>query len=340
MMLVAAPSSSPRAGYVKARVSRVKGVVFMELILLGLAGLGGLALLLQSKTLPSKDDADKAFTKLDKDPMDPDANTIFGKWKAFVMGDYDGAMPYLVHSKDATLKSLAEHELDDLHNATPQQKVGMGDEWVAAAKKLPALNRIFYDRASQWYVKAWPNLDGPWKQKLRDQAKKLAASRPPGAARKGFPSGWIDTASMNGFPPVLDGTIARTGSMSAKILPPDEKAKTGSASIVKTEMLPIQPKPVELIAYTLSDGTDNGTDRVAIGFYDAGGNSLAYHQAFLPVDLPFWTPVTIKATPPDKAARVDVQFWQYSKKGNIWVDDVSLKVDGKEVVKNGSFEDR
>lgn len=312
----------------------------MELILLGLAGLGSLALLLQSKTLPSKEDAEKAFDKLDKDPTDPDANTIFGKWKAFVMGDYAGAMPYLVHSKDATLKGLAEHELDETRLATGLQKVSMGDEWVAAAKKHPALNKIFYDRAAQWYVKAWPDLDGPGKQKLRDQAKKLAASRPPGVGRKGLPTGWIDTASMDGFPPTLDGTIARTGSLSAKILPPAEKAKAGSASIAKTEMLAIQPKPVELIAYTLSDGTDNGTDRVAIGFYDAAGNSLAYHQAFLPNDLPFWTPVTIKAVPPPNAARADVQFWQYSKKGNIWIDDVSLKVDGKEVVKNGSFEER
>lgn len=312
----------------------------MELLLLGLAGLGGLALLLQSKPLPSKEDAEKAFDKLDKEPLDPDANTTFGKWKAFVMGDYAGAMPYLVHSKDATLKNLAEHELDETRTVTAQQKVAMGDEWVAAAKKLPALNKIFYDRASQWYVKAWPDLEGPWKVKLRDQAKKLAAARPPGSPRKGLPTGWVETAGMSGIPPVLDGTISRTGSISAKLLPPEEKAKTGSASILRTDLIPIQVKPVELLAYTLSDGTDNGTDRVAIGFFDAGGNSLAYHQAFLPNDLPFWTPVTIKATPPDKAARMDVEFWQYSKKGNIWIDDVSIKVEGKDIMKNGSFEDR
>lgn len=333
-------SPSPRAGYMKSVPCRIKGIVLMELILAGLAGLGALALLLQQKPVPSKEDAEKAFDKLDKEPLDPDANTIFGKWKAFAMGDYAGAMPYLVHSKDATLKSLATHELDETQLVTGAQKVAMGDEWVNGAKKHPALNKIFYERAAQWYTKAWPDLEGAAKQKLRDQAKKLAASRPPGAGRKGLPTGWIDTASMDGFPPVLDGTIARTGSVSAKILPPLEKAKVGSASIAKTEMLPIQPKPVEMIAYTLSDGTDNGTDRVAIGFYDAGGNSLAYHQAFLPNDLPFWTPVTIKAVPPANAARADVQFWQYSKKGNIWIDDVSLKVDGKEAVKNGSFEER
>src|SRR6267142_2580604 len=84
----------------------------MELLLLGLAGLGGLALLLQQKPLPTKEDAEKAFAVLGKDPTDPDANTVFGKYKAFVIGDYDGAMPYLVHSKDITLKTLAEHELD------------------------------------------------------------------------------------------------------------------------------------------------------------------------------------------------------------------------------------
>lgn len=312
----------------------------MELLLLGLAGLGGLALLLQSKPLPSKEDAEKAFNKLEKEPLDPDANTVLGKWKAFVMGDYAGAMPFLIHSKDATLKGLAEHELDDTYTLTAQQKVAMGDEWVTAAKKFPALNKIFYDRASQWYGKAWSDLDGAWKLKLRDQAKKIAAARPPGVGKKGLPSGWMDTPGMNGIPPVLDGTISRTGSLSAKILPPDEKAKAGSASILRSEVIPIPAKLIEVVAYTLSDGTDMGTDRVALGFFDAAGNSLAYHQAFLPIDYPFWTQVSVKATPPAKAARAQLEFWQYSKKGNIWVDDVSMKADGKDIMKNGSFEEK
>lgn len=312
----------------------------MELLLLGLAGLGGLALLLQQKAVPSQADAEKALDKLAKDPLDPDANTVAGKYKAFVMGDYDGAMPYLVHSKDVTFKTLAEHELDDKYTALPSQKVTMGDEWVNAAKKFPALNRSFYERASQWYGKAWPSLDGLEKAKLRIQASKLAGSRPPGAARKGVPSGWIETTGMNGTAPSSDATIARSGSYSIKIMPPPEKAPANAASILRGELIPIPVKPVEVTAFVRSDGTTNGQDRMALGFWDATGQPLAFQQVFIPTDYPFWNPITIKATPPDKTARAQIEIWQYSKAGNVWVDDVSMKVDGKDVIKNPSFEDR
>lgn len=311
----------------------------MELLLLGLAGLGGLALLLQQKSVPSQADVEKALEKLAKDPLDPDANTIAGKYKAFVMGDYEGAMPYLVHSKDATLKTLAEHELDDKSTVLPSQKVGMGDEWVNAAKKFPALNKSFYERAAQWYGKAWPSLDGAEKVKLRVQAAKLAASRPPGANKK-IPSGWIETTGMNGTAPVLDGSISRSGSHSAKITPPPEKSPANAASILRGELIPIPVKPVEVVAFVRSDGTTNGQDRMALGFWDATGQPLAFHQVFIQPDYPFWNPITIKATPPDKTARAQLEVWQYSKAGNVWVDDVSMKVDGQEVVKNGSFEGR
>lgn len=311
----------------------------MELILLGLAGLGGLALLLQSKPIPSKEDAEKAFDALEKNQLDPEANTVMGKYKAFVMGDYDGAMPYLVNSKDVTLKTLAEHELDGGYTALPADKVKMGDEWVNAAKKIPALNKVFYERAAQWYGKAWPKLDGNDKAKLRAQAAKLAASRPPGSNKK-IPSGWIETTGMNGTAPVLDGSISRTGSHSIKIMPPPEKSPANAASILRGELIPIPVKPVEVVAFVRSDGTTNGQDRMALGFWDANGQPLAFHQVFIQTDYPFWNPITIKAVPPEKTARAQIEVWQYSKSGNVWVDDVSMKVDGQDLVKNGSFEGR
>lgn len=338
MVLAAIPS--PQVRCEKSRMSRMKGIVLMELLLLGLAGLGGLALLLQQKPLPNQADVEKALDKLDKNPADPDANTVAGKYKAFVMGDYAAAMPYLAQSGDKTLKGLAEHELDAGYTLMATDKVVMGDEWVAAAKKFPALAPIFYGRAAQWYVKAWPDLPEAWKLKARERGRSLSSSRPPGGARKGMPSGWLESAGINGRPSNLDGAIAKTGSYSVRLTPPDEKAPAGSASTLRNDFTPIPVRPIEVIAYTRSDGTDNGTDRVALGFFDANGNPLAFHQALLPVDLPFWTPVMIKATPPANAVRAQIEFWQYSKKGNIWVDDVSIKADGKELAKNGSFEER
>lgn len=166
----------------------------MELLLAALAGLTGLALLVQAKPLPSEDDYIKAKAKLEKDPTDAEASNTVGKYMAFVLGDYPGAMPFLVYSPDKTLKALAEHELDEKNTSTAVQKVGMGDEWVAAAKNFKGLAPAFYDRAAQWYAAAWPGLDTVWKDRSRTQGRKLGASRPPGVARKGMPSGWTTTS--------------------------------------------------------------------------------------------------------------------------------------------------
>lgn len=304
----------------------------MELLLLGLAGLGGLALLLQSKPLPSEDDFKKAQAKLETNPVEPDANTTVGKYKAFVLGDYNGAMPYLVHSKDTTLKTIADHELDATHTATATQKVGMGDEWVAAAKKFPALSRIFYDRASQWYILGWPDLDPVWKGKLREQGARLAASRPPGPARRGVPSGWKIEAGS----PSSDGTAARTGSYSIK-LPSDPKQEV----FFKSDVIQVVPNnKIEYAAFVRSDGTDNKNDQIILNFFDRDGRLVGVGGVPIPVDVPFWNYVAGKADVPPEAIFVKLGAAVRSKKGSLWVDDMSLKLDGKESVKNPSFEDK
>lgn len=305
----------------------------MEL-LLGLIGLAGLAtLLLQQKPLPSKEDAEKALAVLDKNSLDPDANTIFGKWKAFVMGDYDGAMPYLVHSKDTTLKTLAEHELDGESLKTAPQKVGMGDEWVSAAKKFPALNRIFLDRANQWYLKAWPDLDGLWKDKSREQGAKLAASRPAGISRKGLLKKWsLSNAS-------IDGSVARTGSHSIKILPVDPKISTSDSGI-QSDSIPMTGQEVKYSAYARTDKTEGKTDQVYVSFFDKDGVLLQIVAQNIPADTPFWNKVggTIKVPANTAAMRFGTAV--RSKKGDTWIDDASVLVDGKEFLPNPSFEDR
>jgi hypothetical protein len=53
-------------------------------IILGLLGLGGLSLLLQSKPLPTEKDANKALEKLDKNPADSEANTTVGMYLSFL----------------------------------------------------------------------------------------------------------------------------------------------------------------------------------------------------------------------------------------------------------------
>lgn len=311
----------------------------MEL-LLGLAGLIGLAALLQSKaSLPSEADYKKALDKLKTTPADPDANTTAGKYVAFVLGDYETGMKYLANSSDATLRTLAEHENAPLYTANALQKAGMGDEWVAAAKTYPALFRIFYDRASHWYAAAWPDLDDVGKLKYRAQGRKLAASRPPGQARKLPVTGWVMDVGNAGRPPVIDGNIARVGSYSAQLVPGDAKVP-GSISAIRSALTPISGKKLEVTAFVYSDGTESAADRIMVRFYNNNNAMIGNPGAFYPVDTPFWVPVTIKTDIPADAVRVEFLGTLSSKNGNAWIDDVSMKADGREIMKNGSFEDR
>lgn len=311
----------------------------MELLLAALAGITGLALLVQAKPLPSEDDFNKAKAKLDKDITDPDANTTVGKYMAFVLGDYSGAMPYLVHSSDKTLKTLAEHELDDKNLTTGSQKVGMGDEWVSATKKFPALNRIFLDRASQWYVSAWPDLDNLWKQKAREQAAKMAVARPPGTTRKGVPKKWNISNPTTPILPSIDGTVARIGSHSIKLPPADPKVST-SENGIQSDAIPFSGKEVEFSAYVRTEQTDRKDDEVLITFNDNTGGLVGLSAQNLPADLPFWNRVYGKVKVPVNATSLRIGAKLRSKNGMGWVDDMSVKVDGKEVLPNPSFEDR
>jgi hypothetical protein len=312
-------------------------------IVLALAGAAGLALLVQSRPpLPSPADYKKAQEKLKLMPEDPDANLTAGKYEAFVLGDYDQGMRSLAKSGDKTLRTLAEHEIAPLYADTPMKQAGLGDEWVNAAKSFPALSRIFYDRASHWYGLSWPEMKNEplWGQRLREQGKKLAASRPPGASRKGLPAGWNAYALTAGArPPVLDGSVARNGSYSIKIVPSDEKIK-GAMSGLLSDLIPVSGKSMEISAYVLSDETENGADRVFVNFFDQAGTGFATVGPFVTVDTPFWTRVYAKADVPPNASRIQFGVRMDSKKGNIWIDDASVKVDGKEILRNGSFEEK
>lgn len=311
----------------------------MEILLAAVAGVAGVALLLQSKQpLPTEAEYKKAQDKLTATPEDPDANTIVGKYVSFVVGDYQNGMMFLEKSSDKTLKTLAQHERAPLYTDTAPKKVSMGDEWVVAAKQFPALFRIFYDRASQWYATAWPDLEGPWKDKAREQGKKLAASRPPGGAKKGLPTGWQAEAGIGGAkPPILDGSLAHTGSYSVKVVPGDDKVK-GSWSAVKSDPVQVSGKTIEISAYVLSDGTEGANDRLFVNVFDQGGVGFGTFGPFVPTDTPFWTHIYIKADLPANTFRIQAGVAMLSRKGNIWVDDLSVKIDGKEVIKNGSFE--
>lgn len=304
-------------------------------IFLGLAGVAGLGALLQSKPVPTEKEAQTAQTILNSKRDDPAANLTLGKYKVFVEGDFPVGLSYLAKGSDKTLQVLAEHDLDPQNSDTPEKKVILGDEWVVAAKKYPAISRVFYDRASDWYSQAWPKLNDAWKDKVRLQGAKLAASRPPGPARKAFPTGWVQ-----GTGSFIDGTVAHSGSYSAK-LPEMDPKKPVPEFIFQSDPIPVAGKKLmEVTAYAMSDLTEGPADGVFVYIFDTNGAGVGTWFGLMPLDMPFWRKYSIKKEIPENIVFIKVGGTKRSKNGVIWFDDFSVKLDGIEMVKNSSFEQK
>lgn len=310
----------------------------MDVFASAIVVLGGAAFLLQSKALPSDADADKAKIILDRDPLDPAANTTVGKYAAFVIGDYSGAMPYLVHSDNKVLKDLAEHELDASYTATGPQKVGMGDEWVKAARSFQPLNKIFYDRASQWYGQAWGSLDVPWKDRTRIQLHKLLQNGA-GADPKNLvvPSGW--KALDNAQKAAPTSRASRGGKNSYQVMG-GRATLVPMVSPIEQTVSALPGKEVEVSAWVLSDGTESAQDHLNVSCWGQGGRLLDEKRISFRSDEPWWQRIGLKIVVPKDSVLIKVQLVLDSKVGTVFFDDVSLKTDGKELLKNGSFEDK
>jgi hypothetical protein len=311
----------------------------MELILAA-AGIVGLAAFLsQAKSLPSEADFKKAQEKLVTTPEDQDANTIVGKYLAFVLGKYDDAMIYLAKSGDKTLRTLAEHERAPLYADTAVKKVGMGDEWVVAAKSFKPLVRIFYDRAATWYGDAWAELKTQplWGDKLRERLQKIYTVTPGLAAPKNLtcPTGWkcpiADTKAGR------SQTAARSGQYSFAI--------TGWKSPLPAygaleQAVDVKPGTYKISGWAITDGTD-ADDSFLVNIQNANGTNLVLHPIILAFDKPWWRRVEAELVVPPGGVHMGISVVVGAKQGMIYVDDLSIKgPDGKELLKNGSFEDR
>jgi len=291
-----------------------------------------LMMAVQSRALPTEAEVLRALERLEKDPADAQANTVCGKFKTWVLGDFGEGMAYLAKSSDRTLKALAEHELDPARAVTPDQKVSMGDEWVAATAKIPALRPFLHDRACEWYALAWPDLEGPRRERLRERARSMSAAVPPGGPRKQLPTGWTTDLGA----PVLDGTVARTGSFSVRL----PHGEPGSETYLKSVRVPATGKTVEYSAFVRTDGTTSPNDVFFINYLDRDETLVHAVGQKIQADLPFWNLVRAKEEIPKNAAYLLVGVAVRSKKGDVWIDDVSVKIDGKETLRNGSFEQK
>ncbi len=116
----------------------------------------------------------EALAALKKDPADPNANLIAGRYFCFVKGDWPAGLSLLAKTDDPALKQVAEMEL--AAPSTSEEQVALGDAWrdLALAAGEGEGERL-KQRATYWYLRALPNVTGLTRQKLMLQLDELAA---------------------------------------------------------------------------------------------------------------------------------------------------------------------
>ena len=276
----------------------------------------------------------RALATLEKSPDDGPACSVAGRYYLST-GDTEKALPYLKKCSDDALRAAALAE-EGASEAKGAKLVEIGDLWVKALAKNRAARQAILDRASEWYAKAWPDLDELWKAKLRERLAKLYVPQVPvrGMTR---PPGWggpVDPVHRT----ILSAERVHSGGRAAKCMP-GKRAK--SPRLLITPTVPLRGgSHVEYSIWVLSEGTESLDDYVLFFVADAEGTNLTIGKKFMQADLPVWKRLTWEVNVPDNAARGAIEVVLSSQGGVVFVDDLSIKVDGKEVLQGGGFEER
>jgi hypothetical protein len=116
--------------------------------------------------------AKKAMATLEKNPTDPDANLIAGKYICFVQGDWQHGLPMLALGSDPTLKTLADEEAKGI--ASSEEQIKLGDSWWDAAETTKgAEKKPMQRRAEYWYYKTLPGLTALAKDRIEKRLRRV-----------------------------------------------------------------------------------------------------------------------------------------------------------------------
>jgi hypothetical protein len=94
----------------------------------------------------------------------------------------------------------------------------------------------------------------------------------------------------------------------------------------------------ELSCWVLADET-NGADELRATVQTRDSRIELQPVVSSPPDQPWFKRIEARFKAPETAAKILVAFSAKSTKGTLFLDDLSLKQDGKELLKNGSFDD-
>jgi len=103
--------------------------------------------------------AKKAKEALDKNPTDPEANLICGRWRCLYKRDWSAGLPLLAKGSDEKLKSFAAQELNPKTPNDVEQEVRLAEAWWDLAQKETGFARdSLHLHAGEIYQEALPNL--------------------------------------------------------------------------------------------------------------------------------------------------------------------------------------
>lgn len=272
----------------------------------------------------------KAEKALAKNPDDPAANLTLAVHHAD-RAQWDLALPHLAKAKSAEIRAAvdAEAQLD----GNQFTAVEVGDAWAKAMGKAGPARQTCFDRMNVHYAAAWPKMDTFGRATLRERLGKLYAPAPGRTVTQEPLSGW---GGVQGAAARIEvaGQLVRSGGCSLKLSPRDKTKGT----LAHSKAVPVQAgKKLEVSAWVLADGTDGGDSLTFVVRDGKNGFSWTTGGA-VKADLPVWVRVAGETALPEGSQTVEVQIGFNSKNGALYVDDLSARLDGKELFISGGFE--
>lgn len=269
----------------------------------------------------------KALEKLESSPDDPEANLACGRYYCFTLKNWEKGLGCLAKGSDTGLKTLAETELA---GASTDGILKLADGWWDAAEKDAAIRAAGRERAVYWYTKGWSQTQGLTREKARTRLR-TAAGVPPASKPVGRAVGWNLTATST-----LEAGFAKSGKQSVRVAAPPGNNLYGAVDTSRFKVAPGQQ--YVLSAWVFADGNSGPRDDLFLRLWAPGGAFKGQPGPAVPLDQPYWTRILQTIIIPEGIAEIDVSLQMRSKAGVIWIDDVSLTLDGRELLPNGSFE--
>jgi hypothetical protein len=292
-----------------------------------------------------------ADARLAVDGDDAEANLVMGRFYAFQKGDWTKAIPMLAKGGDPFLKLLAEGETKAASTLNGAEKLGIGTAWWngsldAEAKMLTGSTstcKVSVDketlkkakgalksRGVHWFIEAWPLLEDADRNKLRPRFRDYDSNVAASPDRKGDPEGW--THWNIGSTCDRSATYARSGRYSLHTAS-NPKGELNLKMVTKVRL--IAGKKYTLSCWALTTGDAHGN--VELQGPDGNGGLYTVGVRILP-DRPYWSRFQTEFEPAKGVSEMNFRLVMDGKNSQLWLDDVSLVCEGKEVLANGGFE--